>query len=740
MTKTAIKQDSVPGFEGIAYQGVSRRAFLLSTAGAAIGIAFGSAIATTRAFAQAAGVTPNGWMRVATDGTVTIYSPAAEMGQGVKTAMPLLVAEEMDLDWSRVKIEQAPHNPALYGNPFFQGAMGTGASRTTQEYYSILRLAGMQARQIMMGAAAQKWGVPISELTTEPHVVVHQASGRRMGYGEIAAFAQVPAEAPKVTKEQLKPMSQFRLIGKDVPRVDVPSKVVGAAEFGIDVRLPGMLYGSVLRSPVHGEHPAKIDDSAAKKIPGVKAIIPLPHGVGVVAENYTAVRKAKAALKVEWTQTSKSRSYHSGAVMADYQARARDLNAEGLPFLNNGDAVAALGKVVKTVTAEYTTEHVAHACMEPMNATAQATGDKLEIWTPTQGPTVAVFLISTVLGLFKAENIKVNVTLLGGGFGRRFEPDFTIDAAILAKAMGGPPVKVIWSREDDIQHDKYRPLVAQHLTAGLDAQGNLVALRHRIVSESITARAIPDLFAHLKGVDDVVCEGSEFNYDVPDHRVEYLREQRLVEVGFWRAVGAGYTKFSTESLIDELATAAGRDPIEYRLAMLSKQPRARAVIEEVARMADWKKKRPAGRALGFAYSDHWNAHTAEIVEVSVDPKTGRIRVHEVWATVDPGVAVQPKNVAAQIESSIMYGTSAALMERITFSGGAVQQSNFHDYPVLRMNEAPKVTVKVMPTDNHPGGIGETGLPPVSAAIANAVAKLTGKRLRGLPFDTKLLKA
>jgi isoquinoline 1-oxidoreductase beta subunit len=342
--------------------------------------------------------------------------------------------------------------------------------------------------------------------------------------------------------------------------------------------------------------------------------------------------------------------------------------------------------------------------------------------------------------MFKAENIKVNVTLLGGGFGRRFEPDFTIDAAILAKVMAGPPVKVIWSREDDIQNDKYRPLVAQHLSAGVDAKGNLVALRHRIVSESIMARAIPKGFAEFKGLDVVVSEGAEFNYDVPNHLVEYVREDRGVEVGFWRGVGAGYTKFSTETLIDELAAAAGRDPIEYRMGMLSKQPRARAVMEEVARMADWKRKRPAGRALGFAYSDHWNSHTAEIAEVSVNRKTGRIRVHEVWAAIDCGVAVQPKNVAAQIESSIMYGTSHALMERITIKGGEVQQSNFHDYPVLRMNEAPRVTVKVMPTDNPPGGIGETGLPAVSAAIANAVAKLTGKRLRTLPLDQATLKA
>lgn len=735
------KEQQSKGAGDAVFHGVSRRSFLLSGSSVAVGIAFGGSLAgLDKALAQSGTFVPNGWILVATDGTVTLYSPASEMGQGVKTAMPLLIAEEMDLDWSRVKVEQAPHNPAIFGNPFFQGAMGTGASRTTQEYYSIMRLAGMQARQIMLAAAAGKWGVPVTEVSTVPHFAVHQASGRRLGYGEIAAFAQVPAEPPKVSKEQLKPMSQFRLIGKDVPRVDVPGKVTGQAEFGMDVRRPGMLYGAVLRAPVQGEQPARIDDSAAKAIPGVKAIVPLPYGVGVVAQDYATARKAKAALKVDWSNTAKARDYRSEAVMAAYKQRAADLGAPGLPFVNAGDAASAMGKAVKTFTADYTTEHVAHACMEPMNATAQVTGDKIEIWAPTQGPSVIQLVLSKVLGMFKPEDIKVHVTLLGGGFGRRFEPDFAIDAAILAKAMGGAPVKVIWSREDDIQNDKFRPLVAQHLTAGVDAQGKLVALRHRIVAESIIARAIPDLFEHLHGLDPVVCEGAEFNYEVPNHQVEYLREQRGVEVGFWRGVGAGYTKFATETLIDELAAAAGQDPIDYRLAMLSQQPRAGAVIAEVARMAGWKKRRPAGRALGFAYSDHWNSHTAEIAEVSVDPKSGRIRVHAVWAAVDPGVAVQPANVAAQIESAIMYGTSHALMERITVANGEVQQSNFDNYPVLRMNEAPKVTVKVMPTDNHPGGVGETGLPAVSAAIANGVARLTGKRLRALPFDQASLKA
>jgi isoquinoline 1-oxidoreductase beta subunit len=735
MTTTTIQNDDWNlCFEGVACRGISRRSFLLSGAGVAFGVVFGAPLAgVAEAFAQSGGAfAPNGWVRVAPDGTVTIYSPASEMGQGVMTAMPLLLAEEMDLDWSKVRVEQAPTNPKVFGNPRFGGGMTTGASRTTQGYYDVIRLAGLQARQVMLMAAATKLDVPVAELTTEPHQVVHQATGRRLGYGEIASFATVPAELPQVSREQLKPMSRHRLIGKDVGRVDVPLKVTGKAEYGIDVRLPGMLHGAVLRSPVQGEKPAKIDDSAALKVPGVVKVVPMPYGVGVIAQNTWAARKGKEALKVEWTSAAKARAYTSGKIVSEY-------DSSGVDFLKEGDAKTALAGAAKTINATFTTEHVAHACMEPMNATARVTGDRIEVWAPSQSP-FFIFL-ATTMGLgYKPENVTSHITLLGGGFGRRVEADYVVDAGILAKAMPDTPVKVTWSREDDIRADKYRPITAQHVSAGLDAQGNLVGLRHRLVAESIYARAAPPLFQQAGGKDAPVCEGVETKYHVPNHWVEYLREQRGVDVGFWRAVGGGYTKFALETVIDECARAAGKDPLEYRLALLEKQPRGRKVLEEVAVMAGWKRKRPAGRALGLAYSDMWNVHLATIVEASVDRKTGNIRVHEVWGAVDPGVAVQPKNIEAQIESGTIYGLSHALRERITFKNGAVVQSNFHDYPVMRMNEAPLVHTKVIPTDNHPGGIGEVGLTTVAPAVANAVAQLTGKRLRSLPFDRAQLKA
>jgi isoquinoline 1-oxidoreductase beta subunit len=724
-------------FEGIAFQGISRRAFLLSSGAAAVAVAFGAL--PKKAFSQSGPYSPNGWIRVGTDNIVTIYSPAAEMGQGVMTAMPLLIAEEMDLDWSLCRIEQAPNNPKVFGNPMFGGGMVTGASRTTRGYYEIMRLAGMQAREIMLQAVGRKLDVPVSDLTTEPHHVVHRATGRKMSYGEIAAFAQVPASPPNFTRDNLKSSKQFRLIGKDVPRVDVPDKVSGRAKYGIDTRLPGMMYATVQRSPVQGEKPEKIDDAAAKKVPGVRSVVPLPYGVGVIADSYWAARKGRDALKVTWSSGSKARAYTSDKVLAEYQARARNFSDTGVEFVKTGDPESLLGSG-KVVHAEYSSLHVAQMTMEPMNCTARVDGDKVEFWSPSQAASL-VGIAATIAG-FKPENTTINITLLGGGFGRRVDFDYAIDAALLAKSVQGTPVKVVWAREDDVQHGKYRPLVAQHLSGALDAQGNLVAMRHRIVAESIYARAAPPAFQKAGGRDLPVCEGAEhITYGVPNHVLYYMREQRGVDCGFWRGVGSGYTKFAIETFMDQLAAEARKDPVTFRLALLKNSPRAREVIEEVVRMSQWHSPRPVGRALGIAYSDAWETHVAEVAEVSLDKKTGKVRVHEVWCAVDCGVALQPRNVAAQMESSIMFGISAALAEKIDFKDGVVQQSNYHNYPVLRMDEAPLVHVNVIVTDNKPGGIGEVGLPPIAPAIANALFKLNGgKRLHDLPFKAELLKA
>jgi len=722
---------------GIAFRSLSRRAFLVSSGAAAVGIAFGSF--SGRSFAQVEPFSPNGWVRVGTDNIVTVYAPACEMGQGVMTAMPLLIAEEMDLDWGRVRIEQAPYIPKVFGNPLFGGNMLAGASRTTRGYYELMRLAGMQARQVMIQSAAQKWEVAATELSTEPHAVVHKGSGRKLSYGEIAEFATVPASPPQFTREQLKRPSEFRLIGRDIARIEVPDKVSGAARYGIDVRMLGMLYGAVLRAPVNGEAPLSVDDGEARKVEGVRQIVRMPYGVGVVADTYPAALKAKKALKVEWTQRSKARAYTSEKLIPEYLQRARNLPDRGVLYEAHGDAREAMAKAAKRVTAEYTSLNVTHACMEPINCTARVDGERIEFWAPTQSP-FGVFLAAVKAHGFRPENVKINVTLLGGGFGRRAENDYAVDVGFLAKAVPGYPVKMIWTREDDIQFTKPRPLIVQRLEAGLDEQGNLVSFHHRIVGESIYRRFAPPAFQASGGKDLPLCEGAyEPTYDYPNFALEQLLEERGVDVAVWRSVGGGYTKFAIETFIEEVAAAAGKDPVDFRMRLLAKDPRGQAVMREVMAMADWSRPRPAGRALGIAYSDIWETYCAMVAEVSVERKTGMISVHEIWSAVDTGVALQPKNVERQIESAVVFGLSG-LKEKLLYKDGVPQQSNFHDYPVLRMNEVPKITVKVIVTDNKPGGIGEVGLPPVAPAVANAVFKLTGKRLRELPFDQSLLKA
>lgn len=709
----------------------SRRSFLAGSGSLAIGVSFGlSASELAQAQAQAgAGFAPNAWVNIATDGTVTLMSPASEMGQGTMTAMPMLLAEELDLDWKSVRVVQAPGNARLFGNPRFGGGMVTGASRTVQGYYEPIRLAGLQARQVVLQAGAAAMGVPAAECRTELGQVIH-SSGKRIGYGQIAAVAKVPDELPKVDKSQLRPMSQFKIIGKDIDRIDVAAKSNGTAKFGIDQRLPGMKYAAVLRAPVQGETPSSVDDSAARAVAGVRQVLRLPYGVAVVADSWHGARKARDLLKVEWTSAAKARQHDSDKVLAEYVARARKLDDGGVDFIKHGDAGKVIAGATRTFSATYTSEMVAHLCMEPMNCTALVNGDAIEVWAPAQSPSFIIGAVSGVAG-FKPENIKANITLLGGGFGRRVEPDFAVDAALVAKAMPGTPIQVIWTREDDIVHDKYRPLTAQHLVAGVDAQGRIVGLLHRVVSEGIYARVAPPAFKAAGGKDAPVMEGTEITYSIADHGVQFMIEQRGVNAGFWRAVGPGYTKFALETLVDEVARGVGVDPIEYRIRMLDKNPRGAAVLREVVAMSGWGKPRAAGRALGVAFSDAWNTMCAMVVEVSIS--NGMPVVHQVWAAVDCGIALQPRNVRAQIESSVIYGLSAALFEKITLKSGAPQETNLDRYRILRASETPLVEVKVIVTDNHPGGIGEAGLPPLAPAIANAMASLGAARQRTLPF-------
>jgi isoquinoline 1-oxidoreductase beta subunit len=724
---------------------LSRRSFLVSLGGTSIAVAFGAlppdAFGATPVQAVDGHFRPNAWLAIAADGTVSIMSPASEMGQGIMTALPLLIAEDMDADWTKVRVVQAPSDAKTYGNPGFYGIQLTGGSESTRGYYEMLRLVGAQTRRIMLASAAGMLRVPVRELATESGRVVHKRSGRSLGYGDIAKAGRLPDPLPQVTKDDLKPLSQCRYIGsRSVARIDVPSKVDGSAEFGIDVKRPHMLYGAVLRPPVQGEKPERIQDAAARAVKGITRIVPLPYGVGIIGETVEATKRAKELLEVTWSTTSRVRQYTSDSLIERYRNVGRDLAQAGVDAHTQGNAAAAIAGAAKVIAVDYMSDHVCHATMEPMNATALVTGDSVEIWAPTQGPTGTQRFAAGVIGT-TPDKVRVHTTLMGGGFGRRAEDDFIIDAVSLAKAVEGRPVKVIWSREDDVRHDKYRPLEAQHVQVGLDTSGNIVGWRHRIVADSIFARTMPNLFEKEKGHDDVVTEGARFNYAVPAHQIDYIRQDNGRDVGFWFAVGVGYTRFAIECVIDEVAAVTGADPLAFRLRLLKDQPRGRRVIEAAARMADWTRKRE-GRALGLAYSDAFHSHCAQIAEVSLDRQSGEIRVHNVWCAVDPGIAVQPHNIEAMMIAGITSGASHTLFEQINIVNGETQEGNFDTYRIMRMSEAPDIKVAVMPAPDSPiGGAGQAGLPPIGPAIANAVAHLTGGvRLRHYPFLPGRVKA
>ena len=708
---------------------ISRRSFVAGTGASALGISFG-ALAPNFASAQNASFSPVAWVSIAPDNTATIYSAAAEMGQGTMTALPLVIAENMELDWATVKVVQAPPDAKRFGNPKFGGAMNTGASRTVQGYYQPLRLAGLQAKLVMIDAAAKIWAVPADQITAEKSMLMHRASNRRMSYGDVAKVAQAPAELPKVDKSMLKPMSAFKLVGQDVPRVDLANKTNGAAKYGIDTRIPGMAYASVLAAPVQGDKPEKIDDTAAKAVPGVKAVVPLPGGVAVVADSFFTAKKARDLLKVDWSKTSRARTYDSDVIMKEFTARAENLADAGVTFHSHGDAVKEIASGARTFKASYTSEHAYHFTMEPMNCTAKVNGDAIELWTPSQS---VGFVVGAVAGAggFKPENIKVNITLLGGGYGRRFEPEFAVEAALIAKTMPGVPVQLIWTREDDMQRAKPRPLTAQHLIAAVDGKGKLIGLQHRVTSEGIYARLLPGPYKASGNKDAPVMEGTESLYEMSGHLVQQCIEDKGVSCSFWRGVGPGYTKFAIETMIDEVAVATQQDPLKMRMDLLQKSPRGQAVLREAAQMADWTRTRTGGRALGLAFSDTWNSFIAMIAEVSL--VQGKPVVHNIWAAVDCGHPLTPRNIQTQIEGSAIFGLSAAMGEKLTYKAGEPQQKNLGAYYLMRAGQTPVVNVKVMPTDNEPGGIGEVGLPTVAPAVANAIAKLTGKRLRSLPF-------
>jgi isoquinoline 1-oxidoreductase beta subunit len=705
---------------------VSRRDFLqkVSVAGAGLVIAFhlprldGPGAMAKR---TAAGpFMPNAWLRIGTDGSVLVEVDRSEMGQGVSTMIPMLLADELEADWTKITFEFAPADKA-YTNTLF-GMQATGGSTSTRAAWTILRQAGAAAREMLISAAAHTWGVPTSACRAEKGAVIHGPTNRRLTFGRLATAAAalpVPQDVP------LKDAKDWRIIGTPLKRLDTPYKVDGTARFGMDVRVPGMLVAVIARSPVFGGKVAHFDDRKAKAMPGVHHVVQIPSGIAVVADGFWPAKKGRDALSITWDEGPNA-AVTSATISQLFAQRAQQAGAVAR---NDGDAAAGMGAATSTVEAVYELPFLAHATMEPMNCTAHVRADGVDIWAPTQFQTGAQ-QAGAAIGGVPPEQVQVHTTYLGGGFGRRFEMDFIMEALQVSKAVGAP-VKVVWSREDDMRHDQYRPANYHRLRAGSDANGRPVAWTHRVVAPSIMARVFPGTVKN--GLDEEAVEGAvAMPYTCANVHVDYVMTDTGIPVGFWRSVNNSYNAFVVESFIDELAHAAKQDPYTFRRDLLDKAPRHLAALNLAASKAGWGTPLPPGRARGIAVHKSFESYVAEVAEVSVE-RDGTVRVHRVVCAVDCGPVVNPGIVEAQMQSAIVFGLTAALKGEITIDRGRVVQSNFNDYLMLRMRDMPVIEVHIVPSTEAQGGVGEPGTPPIAPAVCNAIYALTGKRIRRLPI-------
>ena len=723
----------------------SRRGFMTGIAGLTFAISVGReryGLAATEA-PDIAGTPFNPWVSIAPSGEISIMAPATEMGQGSLTSLPLILAEELDADWSKVVAVPAPPIDKIYGNPSLWGVMLTADSLSVQGYFMPLRTFGAQVRAVLLDNIARHWRVPLAELSTEPSVVVHAKSGRRIGYGEIVAFAEIPAVAPDIRPEALKKTSDFRLIGRDVMRVELPTKVNGSAKYAIDLQVPGMIYGAIVRSPVQGGAPDTVDDAAAKAVAGVIDVVRLPYGVGVLAETPWAAFNAKSALEPEvtWRRSGQAWGFDSDKGLDAFAADARDLKKPTVEWYKQGDAEAALATAATTIAAEYRCHYAYHAQMEPLNAIASvsAAGDAAEVWCGTQFPTAAQAAAARALDI-PTERIKLNYTLLGGGFGRRgdYDEEFVVDAVFMSKSARRP-VKMMWTREDDVHNGHFRPITAHYLRGGLDASGKLIAYHQRLVGDRVLPFEDPDFLRKNHGRDYQLMGGVELaSYDIPNQYAGQIPQDTGVRTAPLRGIGDIANKFVTEAFLDEVALKRSVDPMQFRLELLKNTPRGQKVLQRVGEMADWDRKRD-NTALGCAFVVYNDTLMSSVAEVSVDHSTGRITVQNFWCVVDCGIAVQPDNIVAQFEGGIVYGLGLALTEEISIRDGAVEQSNFYDYRVTRMNDVPDIHIEVISTDNHPTGVGQMSVVMVAPAVNNAVARLTGVRLREAPMTQERMK-
>jgi isoquinoline 1-oxidoreductase subunit beta len=707
---------------------LSRRRFLEVTGGATAGLTLGFHMPALVRGAAAGGVAPavlNAWVRITPDNTVTLLLSQSEMGQGVYTSLPMILAEELECDWQKVRIEMAPVDEA-YQNPAFH-MQGTGGSTSVRAFMQPLRQAGAAAREMLKLAAAKRWGVPVGECHAAGGRVVHGPKGQIATYGQLATAAAAlkpPAEPP------LKTADQFRLIGQPVPRLDLPDKVRGAATFGVDVRLPGMVYATIRQSPVFGGKVQNIANRAeVEGRRGVLAVVPLEDAVAVVAEHFWQAKTAADALDIAWAEGAGA-AVDDAAIMALFRSR---IDGDAAVGAERGEVDGALAGAAKVVEAEYALPFLAHATMEPMNATAQVTPERVEIWAPTQGQGPLAGALAQIYQL-PPEAIAIHTTFLGGGFGRRFELDFALQAAAVAKAVGRP-VQLIWTREEDMQHGFYRPASLNRIHAGLDRDGRVVAWKHRCVSPSIMSRVFPQFVKD--GLDPISLEGaSNKAYGIPNFRVDYVLQNTHVPVGFWRSVGHSFNAFVFESMLDEVAHAAGRDPYELRRELLAEHPRELALLDLVADKAGWRTPLApvAGgrRGRGIVLHESFGSLVAQVAEVTVRDD-GALKVDRIVCAVDPGIVVNPDTIDAQMRGGIVFGLSAALMQKITIEQGRVVEANFDSYPLAAMTDVPVIEVHIAPSGEAAGGIGEPATPPVAPALGNAIFAATGKRIRTLPI-------
>jgi len=726
-------------------ENVSRRGFLRAggalSAGLVLGVhvpAYAQAGAAAKPATAGAVFEPNAFVKIGADNTVTVVSKHLEMGQGTYTGLATIVADELDAAWGQVRVEGAPADASRFNNLLWGPAQGTGGSTAIANSWEQLRKAGAAARAMLVATAAQRWNVPAASITVKDGVVTHAASNRKATFGELAAAA---ASQPVPSEIRLKDPKDFVYIGRHVPRVDSKAKSNGTAIFTQDVKLPGMVTAVVAHPPRFGAKVASFDASAVQGIVGVRQVVEIPSGVAVLANNFWSAKTGRDALKVQWDEGAAYKG-SSADIIAAFRKAAEQ---PGAVAKSEGDAAKAIAGAARVLEAAYEFPYLAHAAMEPMNCVIRiADDDTIEVWNGEQMQTGDQFALAKFFGV-TPEKVKINMLFAGGSFGRRANPaaDYLLECASIAlvlarKDQRNVPVKLVWTREDDMRAGYYRPAFFHTLKAGLDANGNIVGWQHRLVGQSI-ATGTPFESGMVKdGVDATSVEGaSNLPYAVPAIHVDLHSPKLPVPVLWWRSVGSTHTAFSTETFIDELAAAAKKDPVEFRRALLGKHPRHLAVMELAAKEAGWGKPLAPGKAgekrgRGIAVHESFSSYVAQVVEVTVKADS-TFRVDRVVCAVDCGIAVNPDNVRAQMEGGIGYGLSAALSGAITLKDGIVEQSNFHDYPALRINEAPRIDVHIVPSAAAPTGVGEPGTPVVAPALANAIFAATGKRLRSLPL-------